>query len=308
MDINNSLYKKLYLIRKVEEVIQEYYHEDGMKTPMHMSKGSEAISAGVCQALNQEDQVLGTYRSHALYLSKTEDIEGFFLEMYGKEKGICKGKSGSMHLSNIDKGYISSSAIVGSNISVALGIAFANKFLDNGKITAVFFGDGAVDEGCFWESINIACLYELPILFVCENNNLAVHTPANKRHGYKNLVDIIKNFYLITCESFEVEADKIYKDTIDILNRMRKKNFPGFIEFSYYRHLEHVGINEDFSAGYREKNRLEDPVLSFRKKLNSNDTIDIETTLNQRIQKSLEAAKIADFSDLVELEKGVYYE
>ena len=308
-DLNNKLYKKLYLIRKVEEAIQKYYHEDGMKTPMHMSRGSEAISAGVCQALDPNDQVLGTYRSHALYLAKTDDVEGFFSEMYGKKDGICRGKSGSMHLSNIDKGYISSSAIVGSNMSVAIGIAFANKFLNNEKITVVFFGDGAMDEGCFWESINIACLYKLPILFVCENNELAVHTSPNKRQGYADIISIFKPLNLLTSKSSATSADDIYSETVVILELMKRLGVPAFVEFKYFRDLEHVGINEDFSAGYREKNdQIKDPVVSFRSKLKEVDIFAIESTLNLRVLRSLVIAKEVSFSNTSELFKGVYYE
>ena len=143
-NVNVILYKKMYMIRKVEETIIEEYSFDQMKTPMHMSKGSESISVSMCSVLNDDDQVFGTHRSHALYLAKTEDIEGFFLEMYGKLNGKGDGKSGSMHISNIDKGYMMSSSIVGGNIAVAVGAAYANKMYNNGKI--VEDGHGNSDE------------------------------------------------------------------------------------------------------------------------------------------------------------------
>ena len=183
-DLLINLYKKMYLIRKVENTIKKNYNDDEIKTPMHMSMGEEAIVVGVCAALREKDQVFGTYRSHALYLSKVEETDKFFAEMYGKKTGVAMGRAGSMHLSCPEKGYISSSAIVASNISVAVGASWANKMKNNGKIVAVFFGDGAVDEGGFWESINMACLWKLPILFICEDNDLAVFTQSNKRHGY----------------------------------------------------------------------------------------------------------------------------
>jgi len=170
-ELNIELYKTMYLIRKTEEKIQEHYHEDEMKTPMHMSMGEEAIAVGVCHALKAKDQIFGTYRSHAIYLAKTQNINDFFAEMYGKDTALLKGKGGSMHMCNPDGGFMGSSGIVASAIPVAVGAAFANKTVKNEKYVAVFFGDGAANEGVFWESLNVACLMKLPIIFVCADKD-----------------------------------------------------------------------------------------------------------------------------------------
>ncbi|MHB9127870.1 MAG: thiamine pyrophosphate-dependent enzyme [Candidatus Humimicrobiaceae bacterium] len=161
-NINIALYKTMYMIRRTEEVIQYHYLEDEMKTPMHMSMGEEAIATGVCHALKPEDQILGSYRNHGIYIAKTQETDKFFAEMYGKVTGTSKGKAGSMHLLAPGSGLVCTSAIVGSSIPVAIGFAFANKYSKNNKIAAVFFGDGAIDEGVFWESLNFACLKKLP--------------------------------------------------------------------------------------------------------------------------------------------------
>ncbi len=187
MHLNNELYKKLYLARRCEEKIIELYHENEMRTPMHMSMGSEAIAAGVCHALKEDDQILGTYRAHAIYLAKTLDSDSFFAEMYGKDSSIIKGRGGSMHLCLPQRGFMMASAVVGNVLPVAVGAAFANKAQKNGKIVAVFFGDGTTDAGQFWESVNVACLMKVPILFVCEDNELAVHSPKSTRRGYPSL-------------------------------------------------------------------------------------------------------------------------
>jgi len=199
------------LIRKAEEAIIKNYPSDEMKTPMHMSMGEEAIIVGVCQALGSKSQTFGTYRSHALYLAASQDTDGFFAEMYGKKTGAVKGKGGSMHLSNPQHGLMATSAVVASTIPIAAGSAYANKYLKKDKIIAVFFGDGAVDEGVFWESLNIACLMKLPILFICEDNGYAVHTETVKRHGYKSIVDIIKNFDCQVFSSESTDVEEIYK-------------------------------------------------------------------------------------------------
>jgi acetoin:2,6-dichlorophenolindophenol oxidoreductase subunit alpha len=309
-----NLYKKMFLIRKSEEVIIENYFDNEMKTPMHMSMGAEAISAGVCEAINEADQVFGTYRSHALYLAKTNDVKGFFAEMCGKKSGCCEGKSGSMHLCNIDKGYISSSAIVCSNIPVAVGAAFANKMKNNGKKVVVFFGDGAIEEGNFWESINMASLWSLPILFVCEDNNLAVNTSSEKRRGFNSIKDVVENFDFISLEGPGYDAQYVCDLATLILNKMEKLERPGFIKLEYYRQLEHVGVNSDAHEEYRKKDNERfcsdiDPINYMRKRLNVCDTDikGIEEEITKSVYEALENAKQSDFSPISDLYKDVYY-
>src|SRR3989338_4702030 len=164
--LSRELYRKLYLIRCAEERIIKHYPEDEMKTPMHMSMGQEAVAVGVCHALGPHDQIFASYRSHAAFLTRTGDLEKFFGELYGRVSGTAAGKAGSMHVSSPERGHLCSSAIVASYLPVAVGAAFANKQKDNGGVTCAFFGDGALDEGAFWESLNVACVMRLPVLFV----------------------------------------------------------------------------------------------------------------------------------------------
>jgi len=318
LELNLKLYKSLYLIRRAEIEIREYYFEDEMKTPMHMSMGEEAIVTGVCQALNDKDQVLGTYRSHALYLAKVSETDKFFAEMYGKKTGMAKGKAGSMHLSAPEMGFMSSSAIVASIIPAAVGVAFANKIKKNNKITAVFFGDGAIDEGDFWESLNAACLWGIPILFVCEDNGFAVHTSADKRHGYKSITDITSKFNCNVFEEKSTDVEVIYKLTKKAIRLMKKNKKPCFLHLKYYRYLEHVGVNEDFNAGYRSKKEFEkwykkDPVILQRKNLLKLGVREeaikrIEGRIDNKIKRSIKLAKIAPFSKVSELCQDVFYE
>lgn len=310
--INLELYKKLYLIRKAEEVIIENYCDNNMKTPMHMSMGSEAISTGVCSNLNEEDQVFGTFRSHAPYLAKTMDIDGFFAELYGKKNGCCEGKAGSMHLCNMEKGYVSSSAIVASNIPVSVGAAFANKIKKNDKKVVVFFGDGATEEGSFWESINIASLWSLPVLFVCEDNRLAVHTYKENRQGYRDIVSIVDNFDIITKYGSGVDVEDVYNMAYSVIRDMETYGKPGFIKLEYYRFLEHVGISSDYYENYRKndiwkKSDDNDPILVARKKLKSANILDIEKEIDEKVYRALGKAKISKLSAVNELYKDVYY-
>jgi len=313
--LNFELYKKMFLVRRAEEMIQIYYPEDHMKTPMHMSMGEEAIAVGVCHAMKQEDQIFGTYRSHGIYLAKTMDTDDFFAEMYGKDTALLKGKGGSMHMCATDKGFMGASAIVASAIPVAVGASFANKMAKNEKCVAVFFGDGATNEGVFWESLNVACLMKLPILFVCEDNGFAVHTPKSEREGYGSLSDIVSKFncHVISEETTDVEV--IYNLTRDGIKLMNDTGMPLFLHFRYYRYLEHVGIDEDYEAGYRSKEEYlkwleRDPVRLQREKLLAGDIDEIEiknieSAINEKVMKSITKAQGSPCCDCSELFEGV---
>jgi TPP-dependent pyruvate/acetoin dehydrogenase alpha subunit len=313
--LNLALYKKLYLIRRTEETIRKYYAEDEMKTPMHMSMGEEAISVGVCEALRPDDQVYGSYRSHAIYLAKTQDTDSFFAEMYGKETTLLKGKGGSMHMCAPECGFMGTSAIVASGIPVAVGAAFAHKQQRSGKIAVVFFGDGAIDEGDFWESLNVACVMKLPVLFVCEDNGYAVHTPASTRHGYRSITDIVSRFDCKVFQDNTTDVEVVCKLARRAVRYVRTSQRPCFLYLKYYRYLEHVGVNEDFNAGYRPRDEFlkwyeKDPVALQRTKLLNQgikepEVVRIEREIDARIENSLKLAKEAPFADTGELYKDV---
>ena len=305
-----ELYRAMALIRSAEETIQKHYFDDEMKTPMHMSMGAEAIAAGVCQAI-PDSQVFGTYRSHAIYLAKTGDVDGFFAEMYGKENAPLEGRGGSMHLCLPDKGFMGTSAIVGSSIPVAVGAAFANKQKKNETITISFFGEGAQNEGVFWESINMASLMKLPILFVCEDNGLAVHTKKSERNGYRSITDVVSQFDCHVLESSSIDVEEIHSLTRQAKKQIEETGKPCFLLLQYHRHLEHVGVSKDYDAPYREASEEvswseKDPVLYQRNKLVElegleEDVLKVEEEIGKEVGESLEKAKKASFTSTTEL-------
>lgn len=314
-DLNIELYRKMYLIRRSEENIRAAYSEDEMKTPMHMSMGSEAINVGVCHALKMSDQVFGTYRSHALYLAKTDNLYNFFAEMYGKNTALLKGIGGSMHLCDPKKGFMGTSAIVASSISVAVGAAFANKVKGNGKVVVTFFGDGATDEGTFWESINVAALMRIPVIFVCEDNSLAVHTHLRQRKGYKDICKIINKFKCNVLKNDSTNVEYIYHLAAKAIKSTRLTNTPCFIHLKYYRYLEHVGINEDFDAGYRSREEFvswykKDPIILQRARLkkigvSENRIIKMEGKVDHEIDVVMNRVKREPFAKEEELYEEV---
>jgi TPP-dependent pyruvate/acetoin dehydrogenase alpha subunit len=315
--LHADLYKKVYLIRRAEQGIIENYASDAMKTPMHMSRGEEALVAGVCEAVGKKGQVLGTYRSHALYLAKTGEAKNFFAEMYGKVNAIADGKAGSMHLSAPEQGYLLSSAVVTTAIPVAVGVAFANNMRKTGAVTAVFFGDGAIEGGAFWESLNFACIKRLPIIFVCEDNDFAVFTEHKTRHGYSSISKVAAQFDCLTFQSSSTDAETIYDLTMTAIRRMQKEHRPVFMHLKYYRYLQHVGINEDFDLPYRSKKdsykwKKVDPVLVARKKLVADGMTEtriksIERAIDDQVLSAVKYAERAPYPKKNYLYKGVFH-
>ena len=317
-DLSMDLYRKAYLIRRSEQFIIKHYAEDEMKTPMHMTMGQEAIPVAVCHALGSHGQVYATYRSHAVFLAKTGNPEEFFGELYGKVTGTAQGKAGSMHLADHSRGHMLSSAIVASCIPVAVGSAFALKQKKSDGIACVFFGDGALDEGVFWESLNAASVMRLPTLFVCENNNLAVHTAVQTRQGYKSIGDIVRHYDCAVFESESNDVEVLYELAQKAITSIRTTGKPAFLHLKCYRYLEHVGINEDFNAGYRSRAEYEewlkrDCVMLQRKRLLDKgcpeaDILRVEQEIDARIEESIRQAKKAPFPKAEALYEGVFYE
>src|SRR3989344_24149 len=326
--LNIELYKKIYRIRCAEAAIIRHYTEDEMKTPMHMSMGEEAITAGVATALGKKHQAFGYYRSHALYLSITGETDKFFAEMYGKATGVVRGKGGSMHLSSPGHGLLGVTAIVASTIAPAVGAAFTNKTLKNGKIVAAFFGDGALEEGVAWESLNVACLMKLPIIFVCEDNGLAVDVIAKERQGFRSIPAVVKAFRCLFLQSESTEPEVIYTLTLRAIRHIKKIGTPVFMHLKYYRMLQHIGIISDFDTdaprpkggfektGYRSRKEYnhwlkKDPIKISRSKLltlgvREKEIKKIEGVIDRQIKRSIALAKKAPVPLKEELYHHVY--
>ena len=188
-DIARQLYYQMLRIRMVEEAIADLYAQQDMRCPIHLCIGQEAVAVGVCAALAADDYVLSGHRSHGHYLAKGGNLPAMLAEFYGKVTGCCQGKGGSMHLVDLAAGFLGAVPIVGSTMPIAVGTALASVMRGESRVTAVFFGEGATEEGVFHESLNFAALQKLPVVFVCENNlysvysPLAVRQPAGRRGG-----------------------------------------------------------------------------------------------------------------------------
>ncbi|MGB7948689.1 MAG: thiamine pyrophosphate-dependent dehydrogenase E1 component subunit alpha [Candidatus Binatia bacterium] len=252
--MHEGLFRSLYRIRRVEEEIARIYPSDKIKSPVHLSIGQEAVSVGVCEALRPDDVVFGTYRSHAYYLAKGGDVKKMFAELYGKATGCAKGKGGSMHLVDAAHGVMGASAVVGTTIPNAVGYAYALRLQGSDSIVVSFFGDGATDEGVFYESLNFAALKRLPIIFVCENNFYAIHTHLLRRHKDAGLCGRVSAYGVLAEQIGDNDVLKIHERAKSAVGSLRKKESgPFFLECLTYRWKEHVGPGEDFHLGYRSR-------------------------------------------------------
>lgn len=306
-----ELYRRLLLARRCEEVIRREYAQDEMKTPVHLGVGEEAIPVGVVSSVPAGTTFYGTYRNHALYLTVTDDAEGFFAELYGKSSGASKGKAGSMHLACPAKGLLATSAVVGTTLPVAVGSALAHQYRNEAGLVVVFFGDGALEEGVFWESLNFAALRRLNLLFVCEDNGLAIHTPSVQRAGYRSVAEAVCGFGVHFASGDGADLVEVIAQTRGVLARMKQVSKPGFLHLTYYRFLEHVGVNEDFDAGYRRRPTPEemehfDPVTRFENRLREIDCPAealqaVRERIDQRIERAVRQARAAPFAEASEL-------
>lgn len=310
-----AVYRKILLVRLCEEKISAEYFKDHMKTPVHLGIGGEAIAAGVQSVLPEGTMFFGTYRNHAIYLACSDDTDGFFGEMYGRITGCAKGKAGSMHMSSPENGLLATSAVVGTTIPLAAGAALAEDIKGTNRMAVVFFGDGAMEEGVFYETVNFAALKRLPVLFVCEDNSLAIHSHRHDRTGWKSTKDLLAGFQCVYEEGDGSDLSDVVARTQDLVAKMQEQRLPGFLNLTYFRFLEHVGPLEDFKFGYREKPEAApeqlDPLLkaeAFMLKLGfaQSELDQLRLELNNRIALSVRAAESAPFPGPAELYKDVW--
>ena len=267
----SQTYKDLFYqamrIRLVEEKIIELYPSDIIQSPIHLSIGQEAVAVGVCANLKLDDWVFINYRGHAFYLAKGGPLPEFFAELMGKKSGQSKGKAGSMHLASPKQGIMGASAVVSSTISHAVGAALISKIKKESRIFVTNFGDGAVEQGSFHECLNFASLHKVPVLFLCEDNNLAVHTPKSERQSFilKKLVSSYSIPFYEIKEGYDF--DKVKQQSKIAIDKLRTTKKPVFLKINTARYKEHVGPGEDFLAGYRNESDINkwkslDPILN----------------------------------------------
>lgn len=292
------LYGTMLKIRLVQIKIEELYPQDEMKTPVHFCIGQEAIAAGVCANLRKEDYVFSNHRGHGHYIAKGGDLNKMIAELYGKENGCSKGRGGSMHLIDIAAGLLGSSSIVSGGIPLAVGAALGSRLEGKNRVSVVFFGDGAVEEGVLYESFNFAKLKNLAVIFVCENNFYSVCSPLNKRQ-YKDNIYLRSSGFSIPGHRIDgTDVLEVYRLSRRAIEKALKGGGPSFLECRAYRWRGHAGAGSDVLLGYRSQKELDkwmknDPLKTYEmfllKKgiLSKKKAGSIKNTIGQEIDKAI---------------------
>ena len=312
--LDARFYRSVFRIRRVEEAIADVYPTNRVQSPVHLSIGQEAASVGVCEALEPADVVFGTYRGHALYLAKGGDLKRMIAELYGKAAGCAGGKGGSMHLIDPAAGVMGTSAVVGSTIPQAVGYAWGLRLQGRSAVVASFFGDGAVEEGAFHESMNFAALTRAPVLFVCENNFYAIHATQVARQSSTDLLERSRAYGIPATRVEDTDAAAIYAAAREAVQAIRAgTSGPQLLECLGYRWREHVGPNEDFHAGYRSRDEAEawfrrDPVVRAAARLSPEVRAAIEATVLAEIREAFEFAERSPYPDAGALYTNLFRE
>ena len=289
-----ELYFSMLRIRMIEETIESKYHEDQMKSPIHLVIGQEATSVGVCAALEATDHVYSSHRTHGNYLAKGGDLRAMMSELFCRANGCCGSRGGSMHLIDKDVGMMGTSAIVAGIVPIANGAALAAKMKNENRVIGAFLGDAAMEEGAFWESLNFSVLKKLPIVYLCENNFYSVCSPLDKRQPES--IELFKKAAGFGIEARQIDATNVlnvYEATVEAAEKARNGGGPTFIENVAYRWRGHGGAGDDSKTGYRGLDEVDDwqlecPVENLKSELIKHEILDDNV--------------IGDFKDKIQLE------
>tara|TARA_A100001015_G_scaffold133710_1_gene148384 strand:+ start:202 stop:1164 length:963 start_codon:yes stop_codon:yes gene_type:complete len=301
LDLN--LYKNMLEIRLAEEGIAKRYKDGKMRCPTHLSIGQEAAASGVGLALRKTDLALSTHRGHAHYLAKGGSLKRMIAEIYGKSTGCSKGKGESMHLIDRSVGFEGSTAIVGNTIPIGVGLALSLKLDTKNSISVVYCGDGSVEEGVFYESVNFAVTKKLPVLFVCENNLYSVYSSLKVRQPEnRKIFEMVKAMGIKVGYEDGNDVRKVNSLASKAVSHIRDNGSPYFIELSTYRWREHCGPNYDNDIGYRSEDEFlewkkRDPIKLFKNTLIKEDSRNQKELDKIKNSVQLEVDNAFDFAE-----------
>ena len=253
-----SMYAAMLLIRLAEERVAELVERGEARCPCHLYIGQEAIAAGVCATLERTDTVWGGHRSHGHYLAKGGDLTAMFAEILGRATGCSGGRGGSMHLFAPDVGILGTVPLVAATVPLAVGAALASKLRRERAVAVSFFGDGAMEEGGTQESLNMAALYRLPVVFVCENNFYASHLGLLERRAADNIVDLAAAHGLAGERVDGNDVEAVHRAAARAVARARSGDGPTMLECRTYRWRGHVGPSWDMDVGVKRKDELQE--------------------------------------------------
>jgi pyruvate dehydrogenase E1 component alpha subunit len=305
-------------IRAVELEIARRYPEGKMRCPTHLSVGQEAVAVAVGIALRKDDLAVSGHRAHAHYLGKGGDLQAMLAEIYGRVGGCARGRGGSMHLIDESAGFMGSTAIVAGTVPVGVGLAYGMKYRKSDQVSCVFHGDAVVEAGVFFESASFAALKQLPILFVCENNQYSVYSHLRVRQPQgRSIAKMTEGLGLPSDAYNGNDPEQVYAAVTQALAAIRSGGGPRLLEFSTYRWLEHCGPNYDNDIGYRsEEEFLEwqrrDPVATYQESVlarglcTAADIQMMDRRIEEELAQAFAFAEASPFPDPASAGHGIY--
>jgi pyruvate dehydrogenase E1 component alpha subunit len=309
-----ALLRQMLLIRRFEEKAAELYSAGKIRGFLHLYIGEEAIAAGAVPTLSPDDAIIATYREHGHALARGVPAAAVMAEMYGKINGCSRGRGGSMHLFDASRRFYGGYAIVGGGIPIATGLALADKLQQRGRVTACFFGDGAVAEGVFHESLNLAALWRLPVLFLCENNRYAMGTALERHQAQTDLRRKAESYALPAEQVDGMDVLAVEAATRRAVQAVRSGAGPQFLEFLTYRFRAHSMYDPDL---YRTKEEIaewkrRDPIVTFSERLRAHDLLsdtdlaELEHSVEAEIASAVAEAEGGAWEPVQDLLKDVY--
>ncbi|PKG99782.1 pyruvate dehydrogenase (acetyl-transferring) E1 component subunit alpha [Paraglaciecola sp. MB-3u-78] len=310
------LFKQMLRIRRFEEKCAELYTQEKIRGFLHLYIGEEAVAVGVMQALKAEDAVFATYREHGHALARGLSMDKVMAEMFGKVTGSSRGRGGSMHIFDVEKRFYGGNAIVAGALPLAVGLALANKMQKKNDVVVCFFGEGAVAEGEFHESLNLAQLWQLPILFVCENNGYAMGTALAISESERHIFRKAQSYGLKSHAVDGMNVVEVESAATQYCQRIRKGDGPCLLECNTYRFRGHSMFDTQL---YRESDEVEawkrkGPIMKLQRwleangKLSSAELKQIEDQVADEINQSIAFAERSEIEDISDLYLGVYGE
>ncbi len=310
------LLHEMLRIRRFEEKCYELYMAAKIRGFLHLYDGEEAVAVGVMQALRPEDAVIATYREHGQALARGVGMDVSMAEMYGKQEGCARGRGGSMHLFDAATHFYGGNAIVGGGLPLAVGLALADKMQHRPHVTCCFFGDGAVQEGEFHESMNLAALWQLPVLFVCENNLYAMGVPLEISDAVPELVRKADAYNVAATAVDGMDVLAVEEAAIQAVNYVRSGLGPYFLECRTYRFRAHSMFDAEL---YRTKAELEewkqrDPIILLTRLLQEQGVMDaadmaeLEKQVAAEVDEAVAFAEAGTWEPVADLERFVYSE
>ena len=308
-----EMFKLIFLQRRFEERAMQMYQKGKFGGFLHLYIGQEAVSTGTVFALNDDDDIITAYRDHGWGLVRGVSAKEGMAELFGKATGCSKGKGGSMHFANTEQHFWGGYGIVGGHIPIGGGIAFANKYQENNRVTACFFGDGAVDQGVLHETLNMSQLWKLPCIYVVENNGYSMGTAA-RRHTVAEIVDRAKGYGMKSALFNGMDPLTVYENMTEIAKDVRENGEPYFVEIRTYRYRGHSMSDP---GKYRSKEELEhyqntDPVermksyLLDEKILKEDDIKEIQDKIEDEVKEAIDFAEESDFPEDEALFEDMY--